>query len=77
MYCPKGIAPRNGRDSEQKITHCANLWLSKSRCYERPCCVTGVGEVRGQKLASKLRHVDRYKGTGEAINMESAYSMKL
>lgn len=36
----------------------------------------GVGEVRGQKLASKLRHVDRYKGTGEAINMESAYSMK-
>jgi len=76
MYCPKRHSSQKWERQWARIAYCVNSWSSKSCCYERPCYVTGVGEVKGQKLAPKLKYEDRYKGTGEAINMESAYSMK-
>ena len=80
MYCPKGITPRNRRGDKKRLhvilTYRVSLWLSKSCCYERPYYVTGVGIAEGQKSAPKLRDMDMNKGTGEAVNMESAYSVK-
>ena len=50
--------------------------ISKIRCYENPCSVTGTGKSANPEELPNGICIDKDVGTWKALNVEGLYPMK-
>jgi len=48
----------------------AQVWMSKTLCYENPCVVTGNSQLAGSEEAPTVICTDRNNGTGKGQDAE-------